>query len=394
MALSNIQINGAAVASNYAGRAPIVISGNCNRYPYTGSTQQAAAISSIAVSSGKLRINLGAALPLLVGDTIQVSGLTGNAAIFNARHEVQTVVSTTAVVVTTNWVAVTSTTGTLTRLNENLLVRIVILEYGSVDARVVDGKFSVDISRLIPFQSIFSLTAGALNCNGFIRGIELEYIEIFQGVNYLPRLIDDSAGTNFIAHNTTDISNLTTAKSNHHQTILRAKDTIIWHEIRTSGFTLTIKEDGVTKATPTLTRVNNHAGFVYKITAGAKVVTIEVTSALKETLTYIVPSNCTGKRLYWLNRLGGYSIMEVHKFEKITDVEKIREYPTESHELIRLYGIEEAETRGEYYKDLIDSPEIRNESGEQVWLVDTNLAYRTERVAPIVTIRTENKWLR
>ena len=394
MALSNIEINGAAAATDYAGRAPIVVSGDCSRYPYDGGVLFG---ETLAVSDhgGKLTLSKLVLDPNWeVGDTIQLSGFEDDAAQYNGRHIIDNI-ATPEIRTATDYNGGVAETGTVTRLNENLLVRVKLDGFGEVDTRVIDGKFSVDVSRLIKFESIFSLTAGELDCSGFVKDIDVTFDEVFQGADYLPKVVADGGTLDFLAHNTTDISNLATTKSNHHQTILRAKDYIIWHEIADDAeFLFELYKNGVIAVDVSVTITNKHGGYVYKVPADAKVITVKSTSPIKETLTYIVPTTCTNKRLYWLNRLGGYSIMEVHRYEKITDVEKIKEYPTESHELIRLFGIEEPETKGEYYKDLIDSPEIRNESGEQVWLVDTNLAYRTERVAPVVTIKTENKWLR
>lgn len=401
MALSNITINGEAAATDYAGQAPIVISGDCSRYPYVlGVLDREDILSIQGSSSGNfLRLNINAFIEFgEVGDTIQVSGLTGDAAIFNGRHEIGVKLAG-RVITTTPWQAVSTSTGTVTRLNENLLVRVKLDGFGQVDTRVINGKFSVDVSRLIYFESIFSFEVGKLDCSGFVNDIDISFDEVFQGVDYLPKIVSDAATLDFLAHNTTDISNLTTTKTNHHQTILRAKDYIIWHEIAVQStpgeeYLFELYKNGALEVDISIAIGNKHGGYVYRIPSDAKVITIKSDSPSKELLTYIVPQTCTGKRLYWLNRLGGYSIMEVHKFEKISEAEKIREYPTESSELIRLYGIEEYEGQGEYYKDLIDSPEIRDEAGEQVWLVDTNLTYRTERAAPVVTIKTSHKWMR
>jgi len=49
---------------------------------------------------------------------------------------------------------------------------------------------------------------------------------------------------------------------------------------------------------------------------------------------------------------------------------------------------------GEYLQDLIDSPEIRDENGELVYVLDAELIYRAETVQPVVTLKIEKEWLR
>ena len=86
--------------------------------------------------------------------------------------------------------------------------------------------------------------------------------------------------------------------------------------------------------------------------------------------------------------------MVVHRYEDTKVTDKIDRYTTDSWIERTLYGIEEPEELGEYLQDLIDSPEIRDENGDLVYVLEAELIYRAETVQPVVTLKIEKNWLR
>jgi hypothetical protein len=425
MSITSVQINSAAAGTDYAGYAAIVVSGITDRYPFTGTTRQVdpATITAIAAESGQLALAFDDDIASfwLDGDTIQLSGLTGDAAQFNGLHAIEEAPldpDADKMLLTTPYTGslVSSLTGTATRMNESLQVRISITDndntvlLGTVDARVsTGGAFSADISGIVrtAFDSFFSLTAGEISTADAVRDIEVDIEEVFQDEDYLTKVVDVSyTPITFFAHNTTDLTDMITGtglQNCQQQTVLRAGTKIIYHAIvddtiAPNRLSFTPDTGSATViSTPTIT--DGHIGYVYEVGSGVKSVTVRLymsddNSNRKTPMTYTIPTNCTGKLLYWLNQLGGYSVMVVHRYEDTKVTDKIDRYTTDSWIERTLYGIEEPEELGEYLQDLIDSPEIRDENGELVYVLDAELIYRAETVQPVVTLKIEKEWLR
>jgi hypothetical protein len=425
MSITSVQINSAAAGTDYAGYAAIVVSGVTDRYPFTGTVRQVdpATITAIAEESGKLALAFDDDIASfwLNGDTIQLSGLTGDAAQFNGLHAIEEAPldpDADKMLLSTPYTGslVSSLTGTATRMNESLQVRITIKDadtddpFGTVDARVsTGGAFSADISGIVrtSFSSIFTLTAGAIATTNAVKEIEIEIEEVFQNADYTTRVVNPAfTPISFFAHNTTDLTDMITGtglQNCQQQTTLRAGTKIIYHAIvddtvapNRLSFTPNIGSATVI-SNPTIT--DGHIGYVYEVASGVKSVTVRLymsddNSNRKTPMTYTIPTNCTGKLLYWLNQLGGYSVMVVHRYEDAKVTDKIDRYTTDSWIERTLYGIEEPEELGEYLKDLIDSPEIRDENGDLVYVLDAELIYRAETVQPVVTLKIEKEWLR
>jgi hypothetical protein len=417
MSITSVQINSAAAGTDYAGYAAIIVSGVTDRYPFTGAVRQSEAITGMADASGRLGLTVADSSDFIAEDTVQISGATGDFEQYNGQHRVWSIVSGTQISLDTTWVAAsTGDTGTLNRMNESLQVRITIKDadtddpFGTVDARVsTGGAFSADISGIVrtAFSSIFTLTAGVIATTNAVQEIEIEIEEVFQNADYTTRVVNPAfTPITFFAHNTTDLTDMITGtglQNCQQQTVLRAGTKIIYHAIvddtiAPNRLSFTPDTGSATViSTPTIT--DGHIGYVYEVASGVKSVTVRLymsddNSNRKTPMTYTIPTNCTGKLLYWLNQLGGYSVMVVHRYEDTKVTDKIDRYTTDSWIERTLYGIEEPEELGEYLQDLIDSPEIRDENGELVNVLDAELIYRAETVQPVVTLKIEKEWLR
>jgi len=287
MSITSVQINSAAIETDYAGYAPIVVSGVTDRYPFTGSTRQSQTITGMADSSGLLRLTVADSSDFLEDDTIQISGATSDFERYNGRHRIYEIVSSTQITIVTPWVsASTGDTGTLYRLNESLQVRIRIKDantgdsFGTVDARVsTDGAFSADIGGIVrtAFNGFFSLTAGEIPTTNAVQELEFEIEEMFQSADYTTRRNSiEYTSISFFAHNTTDLANMITGtelQNCQHQTVLRAGTKIIYHAIVDD--TVAPNRLSFTPNTGSATVINlptitdGHIGHVYEVASGA-----------------------------------------------------------------------------------------------------------------------------
>ncbi len=422
MAITEVKINNAAVADDYAGYAPIVVSGETDRWPFDDGVRQVdpEKIMALASESGKLAIKFTDAFAAfwLDADIIQLSGLTGDAAVFNGRHNIDDASGdpdADILILETVYTGslVGSQDGTATRMNDSLMVEIVInddtpKELGTVMAKVGEGGvFEADISGIVQlgFSSIFDLTPGEIDSSGFSVDIDLEFNEVYQKSDWQLVTNDETPATPpaFIAHKTTDLTdqiNGTGMRNAQWQTRLRGGGVILHHIMTTNANRIIFNPDNDDATIINVSSDNKHIAVAFTVPDGAKFVTVrsvdkEITPNVdeKDVLTYIINRVETGKRLYWLNQLGGYSCMEVHKWEDRKVADKADRYTTDSYKVRDLYGIEEPETLGEYLQDLIDSPEIRDENGNQVYITTARLQYRGERVEPVITIKTESEWI-
>jgi len=409
MTLSNLQINGTGAVDDYAAFAPILVTGVTDRYPFTSGVRQAGAVASIADSGGNLQVTYTpTGLPFAGADTVLLTGLKGTAAAFNGRHAVNSVTAST-VVLDTSWVASSATAGTLTRLNDGLIVRLDMevgaVNIGTVDAKVgEDGLFQADVSGVIAsnFESIFTLVSGSVNPSGFVRDTVIRMGEVYQGADLAPTAQGATALPSIKAHATVTLEDLLPGTQVcEHQNVLKANNSIFYHIIGTAGDRVSLNFDSGLPTIYTATSPTKHAAVAYDMSAlsvGAKVVVKYYLNATglpeyKDQVTYIKAPSC-GKSLYFLNRLGGYTPMVVVKYEDKTVTEKIDRYTVDSHIERTLFSPLEAESNAEYLKDLINSPEVYDETGEQVYITDTQLVYRSEQVQAVVTIKIEQNWIR
>jgi hypothetical protein len=184
----------------------------------------------------------------------------------------------------------------------------------------------------------------------------------------------------------------------------RAKDKILFRVLVNEATEIDeqlraeFEPDQGSDATVTMTIKENNAMAVFQIPTAAKQVTVRTYTCktdgtsdvtIRNPLIVNVPNTCTGKRLYYLNHMGGWYCMEVHRYEDRTISKKIDRYTVESYIERTLYGIEEYEASGGYLADLVDSAEVYDENGAAVEVLSTELIYRDEIIRPEVRIKIE-----
>ena len=413
--------------ADFAAFAPVLIEGETSRHPFDGSGDRVEmAIDTIEGDGGKL--NISHALAVLkdaeADDTVLIKGLTGEAEALNGFHKIETVKVDGSITMTTIYAGIQldSLDGTCYRMNENLMVRANVYEvvddggtpkpilinycYGKVDGA---GKFNIDISKVVQMAlgSQFVLDNSKVNEVLVRRGskkIKVTFSEVFLATNYSMTIADDiNTVEEGIAHRSADIKDMFATRLPIYN--MYAGDKVI---IRAYIKADEVDFDASPAVVPAIringvfwypmAWANNNAMYVYKI--DSDVTTIEIGKGdgatfirLRDAVTIVKPKTCTGKRLYFLNNEGGFSVMEVHKFEDTKVVKRIDRYAVDSYIERTLFGIEEHDTTGAYLKDLISSPEVYDEAGAMVEVLETEMMYVAEEIAPVVRIKIKENFI-
>jgi hypothetical protein len=103
--------------------------------------------------------------------------------------------------------------------------------------------------------------------------------------------------------------------------------------------------------------------------------------------------NYCGTRLYFLNKLGGYTSIEFPTKVFSTLAEKVDRYATKSSLKNELTSVIEARTRADYFKDLADSPEVYDEDGVQWELMTDEIEFYNESVQITAEVRREQSFI-
>jgi hypothetical protein len=409
-----------ALPANFAAFAPVVVIGETTRWPYVGTTRINQAITAMQDDGGKLLLKVADESGFAPMDTILVEGATGARAIYNGRHKLDDTAAG-ELTTTTAWSAVAAGGyGTAYRMNENLSIITNVRNVtdsatvGSVYTRVTDEKFSVDIGKVVQMAlgSQFTIATGNKATEAALgsKAFKLTFDESFLAPDYSLTIATNQAAAiaTGIGHRSADILNMiaptTLASSRLPMQTYRAKDKIIFrvfvdeeteiNEQLRAEFT----PDQGSETTVTMTIAENNAMAVYQIPTGAKQITVSTytckadgtnATIVRNPFTVNVPNTCTGKRLYYLNHMGGWYCMEVHRYEDRTISKKVDRYTVESYTERTLYGVEEYEASGGYLADLVDSAEVYDENGAAVEVLSTELIYRDELVRPEVRIKIE-----
>jgi len=387
-----------ALAADIASFAPCRISGTADRDRYrTDGTLIQDNITAWANSGGKLAISIADEKDYEVGDSVVIAGGTGDLSNYNGRHNIQ-LTGTGQLIMATDWTGgTTAAVGTVTRANDNLMVRADVYKgadlLGSVYTMPVNQAFTVDVSDILKtgHSSIFTLTAGAVATTGAAFAYTVKLFEQYQAANFgtvsEETVAEEQTGT---AHRTTSVTGIDTT------TILnsnfQAGGKLLIHALNDQGSTLAIRFTASTGAQTTVavTRVNKHIAACYEIPAGAKWVEVEVRETdfgvNYATLTVRVPAQVCTKRLYYLNRIGGYASVELVEWEDFNATDKVWRFPTKSYLIREAKTVREARQNAAYYDGLVDSPEIYDETGAQVYIREDRLQTYGNDVQLSVTI--------
>lgn len=400
--------------------APIIYSGTTDRWPFdTEGDRQADEFDQLAdevkLTLEKSSGTFGFGDFWDENDTIEVTGLEGTLAKYNGLHTITAIASTTITTDTDydDGAQLLGEDATVARRNDTL--NVVVKVYDDVATELLNeiyvpvrtgGAFEVDVSRVVQqsLGSDFSLTPGAVSCDNAAKVIECEFYETFQGPDYKVFHSTLQETHDFIAHRAADITDQfggVATKNSLHQLNFFASDKIIYKALADVVINrVSFDPDNESPTVVPVVNVYGHVMAVYEVPLGAKTVTIRAyhqesaESNIKIPVTVRIRETCTGKRLYWLNRLGGYSQMEVTKFDATKNRRRIDKYTTESDYVYAYYTVSDGDENYSYLQDIIDSPEIRDQDGNLVEVTDSNLTYRQEDVEPVITIKDKKAWIR
>jgi hypothetical protein len=345
-------------------------------------------------------------------DTVTISGATGDLAKYNGRHEVYTLSSTT-LTMTTLWDGgTTAAVGKVTRTNDSIQVRGDVYEGATLKVSVytqpASKVFSMDFARALQslLSSIFTLTAGAAATTGAAKAYTIKLFEQWQRADYSTReeetAAEEQAG---IAHRTSSTSVFSGGAAALGGNYL-AGGKVFFHVISDNAnpvridFTAYPIAGGSPVATNVpVTLVNKHAAAVYAIPTGmryitAALVSIDSGTPISGSLITIRTLYKCGKRLYFLNRLGGYTSIEFTEVESYTDAVKVDRYAVRSYDEQKLQSVLEARDYAAYFRDLADSAEIYDETGKAVELETSTIQYYgNDPISITVTTKYEQDYI-
>ena len=410
------------LADNVAAFAPCVVEGTTDRYPFdsTGTRQSNAIISLTDSGATLLRIEIISNADYLVGDTIDISGATGDYAQYNGRHAIGSLSGSTYIITTTAWVsATTGDEGTVTRRNDNLYIKaevsnntpeVIATLYEQVGA---GGTFSFDFRQALQSElaTAFSLTAGEGNPGSLSHNYTIAYYETFQMPDYSTTDKLTAATTSTIAHRTTAYDTDNVSGTELLTGAMYGKDKVVFHFMtdKTSDVRIRIVTNaGYTTTTAITTIIRQHAIITFDWPAQSDVLLTAapyfyldvqwngITGAwtsIKTPILFKLITGCHSTQLYYVNRLGGY---ESYKFTSYDDTQrtvKVDKYTAEAWQERTLEG--QVYPRGTFQtiRDVITSPEVYDEDGTLVEVLSDSLNYRSEEVSPFVTIRYDETFI-
>jgi hypothetical protein len=396
-----------------AAYAPCILSGTASRDNFTsGGVLIENAITAYGESvEGNLSIGFASGgANYDNNDTITISGATGDLAKYNGRHEILSFTSV-SIKTTTPWTGgTTAAVGKVTRTNDSIQVRGDVYEGATLKVSVytqpASKVFSMDFARALQslLSSIFTLTAGAASTTGAATAYTIKLFEQWQRADYSTRQ-EESSGyeQTGVAHRTTSVASIdTTALLN---TPFAAQGKLFIHimtSLTSADVEFVFTSTSATASTDTAYRmpaVNKHAAAVYEIPADSLRVTVGIKNndtkvLIKDVLVVRSNINKCGKRLYFLNRLGGYTSIEFTEVESFTDAVKVDRYAVRSYDEQKLQSVLEARDYAAYFRDLADSPEIYDETGKAVELETSTIQYYgNDPIAITVTTKYEQDYI-
>ena len=394
-----------ALEGDQAAYAPCILTGTSSRDPQGYSTSP----TGFGNSSGKFAISFATSgYDFEQNDTVTLSGLTGDLAQYNGRHSVWNTLSN-SIITNTAWAGgTTAAIGTLYRSNDNILIRgdvynVSSVLIGSVYVQPTNGAFSMDFARTLQtmLSSIFSLTAGDRPTTGAAAIYKIKMFEQWQSPTFA-KVEFESTGyeQNGLVHRTTTVANNITGvdllQSNN---VIAEGGKLLVHFMTNKTTNVSVLFTSSTGSTTSVstTITNKHGLAVYEIPAGVKSVTALVRfyngseyDIVKTPLLVRVIENTCGKRLYFLNRLGGYSSIEFKEYEKKTEAEKIGRYSVKSWLTLSMDSVIEARGSATYFDGITDSLEVYDASGTATEVLNENVTtYTNNSVQLNINIRNE-----
>ena len=392
-------------AANVAAFSPVTIAGTTDRNPFVSGSRLTAALTLIDEDTGYVRLTMSSTTGFVASDTVVIDGATTDFAQYNSRHTITSVTATT-ITLTTVWVtATTGIYGTVSRMNENLYVKCVVLN-GSLETiaelynfvNTSTGGWTFDISKPLQYElsSIFDISStGEKSTTGMAHDYDIKLYELWQAADYSVTKVLHGTEPSTIAHRCTELTEyLTTNNFAYDDKIFvsfYADDVEDYIIIFTTS-------EAVAYNAGALTRTNGHYAIVYEPASIAKWVQIALykvggfPTALGD-IIYTYKIGCESTILYYSNRFGGYEGYEFHAWENDQKTIKVDKYTGEAWEERILQGKEYVKETNQNIRDLITSPDVLDEDLAVVRVLTDSLNYRASEVKPTITIRYDETFL-
>lgn len=396
--------------SNIAAFAPCILAGTTDRWPFDiNDERQTQAATGIQESSDKLRVNFGSTESFWqVDDTIRINGLSDDASVFNGRHMIETV-GATYIVTATNWQGVPTDTCTLERMNDSLQIKAVIETGIEVYAQPISGgEFELDLSNALQtkLSSIFDISEeGQISTANASYDFEIDIYEIWKRSDYTTieeeSVLSQQTG---VAHRCISLTDFYATERQVLNINYAARGHILAHYIdaQSSQPRLRFMPDAGDSLTVSLTMggTNGHHAGVYEIPDEATIVHVQRGDAEIAPIAYTtmysvrVPAQRCTKKLHYVNRDGGYASIEFVDYEDRQTPERVDRYNIRSWLERKLISVIENKDRAKYFGDLVVSPEIYDENGNEVELLTDAIIEYGEDVQLNLKVKYEQNYIR
>lgn len=331
-------------------------------------------------NGGRLAVTVASsATDFEVDDSVMITGATGDLARYNGRHRVYSVASGIITTYTLWSGGVSASVGQITRANISLLVRADVYKgavlLGSVYATPSTRAWSMDVGQTVRagLSSVFTLTNGVHTPTGAAFNYTVRLFEQWQRDDYTTISQETAARQHSgVVHRVTSMASRTTQAMLNDGITSGGK--VVLH-FMTNAVQILVRFTPSTGAATTynIAPTLDHVLVVYEIPDGVKYVTVDAVdvdtlNTIKAPIIVKAMTNRCGKRLYYLNRQGGYSVAELVEYEVLDEAERVERTSVKSVEVIRAKGVIEARYNAAYLDGLADSPEVYDEQGRRVYL--------------------------
>ena len=394
-------------SANVAAFAPVTIAGTTTRNPFESGTRDSRTITAMADSGGGFLKLTVSSQTWEDDDTILIDGATTDFDQYNGRHTITAKTSTT-ITTATAWVAATTgTKGTVYRMNENLYIKLqVINESAAVIATLYtlvntdDDSWSFDVSKPLQYElaTTFTHTAGAVDMTLQSHEYTLILYEQWQADDYTTTVDAHVTEPTTIAHRTIELPTDDNFQCNDHF----ADNRIMVHYINDTVDDLFFKIEtdvGGTTSTAVVTGYNWHYGYVFTFTTSAKWAKITawhrpdaIDTQLSDTII-VKKIGCNSTIIYYVNRYGIYSGYECHNWDDTQKTIKVDKYTGEAWQERTLIGKEYVNGVYQDIRDIITSPEVYDEDLELVRVLTDSILYKSDEVNPKIKLRYDETFI-
>ena len=382
--------------ANVAAFAPVTLAGSTTRNPFVSGVRDQKTIGSYSNSGGYMQIAVTDGDDWEVDDTISIAG--SNNGEYDGRHKIKAV-ATGTVTTWTTWTT-TESGGISYRMNEGLNIKVEVENsssavistmYANVDTS--DGTWSIDISRALQYElsSYFSLTTGEVSTATASHSYTIVVYESWLDEDYATTTDQHGTEPTTIGHMTTELPSDDNFQQGNY--FFDTIATVHYVNDTSNNFRFYFEySDGTTGDSGTLTGTRWH--YAYTLSKSSiewiKVTAQEYVDAVWEDLsdTIIIRQiGCSSQLLYYLDRYGNYLAYNFHDYENDQKVTKVDKYTGESWLEKTMFGYEYQNGEYQDIRDIITSPEVRDEDQSLVKVLTNSLTYKAEDVSPTIVLR-------